>query len=473
MCRKLIYSFSVFLVLTGTARGELIGWWKFDEGSGTTAYDSSGNGNDGTLIGNPQWVAGKIGGALDFNGTDSIIDIPYSPDMTPSDGTTMSAWVFPTDTSRACIVGQFEGYGMALNTGLQLKSVIWGADWILSDVTIPTEEWSHIAMTWDVTNGERMIFLNGELVGQRPDSAVPTVQNNLGIGLWVGWPAAWGDDSFMGIIDDVQVHNIVLTEDEIVVVMKGEGYPYAVGPKPKDGDLHMDTWVNLSWSPGDYAVSHDVYLGDNFDDVDNATVDSPVFQGNQTDAFLVAGFPGFAFPDGLVPGTTYYWRIDEVNDTEPNSPWKGNIWSFSVPPKTAYNPAPADGAEFVDLDATFTWTPGFGAKIHTVYFGEDFDEVNNATGGMPLGGASYTPAVLESEKVYYWRVDEFDAVETHKGDVWAFTTPGAVGNPQPANGAVDVQMIATLSWTPADKANSHELYFGTDADAVKSATTAS
>ncbi|MHC4331818.1 MAG: hypothetical protein ACYSWW_27250, partial [Planctomycetota bacterium] len=74
---------------------------------------------------------------------------------------------------------------------------------------------------------------------------------------------------------------------------------------------------------------------------------------------------------------------------------------------------------------------------------------------------------------YYWRVDEFDAFETHKGDVWSFTTPGAVGNPQPANGAADVQMITTLSWTPADNAASHELYFGADADAVKNATTAS
>jgi hypothetical protein len=192
MCRKLIYSISfilsLVLVLQSISKADLVGWWKFDEGSGTTAYDSSGNGNDGTLIGNPQWVAGKIGGALEFNGTDSMIDIPYSPDMTPSKGTTMSAWVFPTDTSRSCIVGQFEGYGMALNTGLQLKSVIWGGDWILSDVTIPEQEWSHIAMTWDVANGERMILLNGQLVGQRGDSAVPQVQNNFGIGLWVGWP---------------------------------------------------------------------------------------------------------------------------------------------------------------------------------------------------------------------------------------------------------------------------------------------
>ena len=110
--------------------------------------------------------------------------------------------------------------------------------------------------------------------------------------------------------------------------------------------------------------------------------------------------------------------------------------------------------------------------LHSVYIGNDFEEVNNASGGSLQGVTTYEPA-LESEKVYYWRVDEFDAVETHKGDVWAFTTPGAVGNPQPANGAADVQINSILSWTAADNATSHELYLGTDADAVGSATTAS
>ena len=60
-----------------------------------------------------------------------------------------------------------------------------------------------------------------------------------------------------------------------------------------------------------------------------------------------------------------------------------------------------------------------------------------------------------------------------KGDIWSFTTPGAVGYPQPANGETDIQKTATLSWAAADNATSHELYFGTDAYAVKNATTAS
>ena len=134
MSKKLIYLVSFVLVLgvAGNASADLVAHWAFDEGSGTTAFDSSGNGNNGTLQGDLKWVTGKIGGALEFNGTDSIIDIPYSPNMTPSEGTTMSAWVFPTDTTRSCIVGQFQGYGMALLGGLQLKSVIWGADWVPS-----------------------------------------------------------------------------------------------------------------------------------------------------------------------------------------------------------------------------------------------------------------------------------------------------------------------------------------------------
>jgi hypothetical protein len=262
------------------------------------------------------------------------------------------------------------------------------------------------------------------------------------------------------MIDDVRIYNHILTEAEILGAMEGgEGWPYALGPTPKDGTLHEDTWINLSWRAGDYAVSHDVYLGDNFDDVDAGA--ESTFQGNQADTFLVAGFPGFAYPDGLIPGITYYWRIDEVNDTEPNSPWKGDIWSFSIPPKTAYFPDPADSAESASIDVTLGWTAGFGAKLHTVYFGETFDEVDNATGGLPQGTETFSPGTLTLAKTYYWRVDEFDVIETHKGNVWSFTTEGAVAALDPANGAVDVTQTPVLTWAPGLGA-SYEVYFGAD-----------
>ena len=193
----------------------LVGHWPMNKGSGDKVVDASGNDNDGDAQ-NTNWVDGLYGKALNFNGTDSVVDIPYSKDMTPIKGATISAWVFPTDATRGCVAGQFEVYGIALQDGLLLKSVVWGADWKTADA-IPMGEWSYIAMTWNVDSGERMIFLNSKLLGQTKSAApIPQFENNFGIGFWVGWPTiAWGDDTFAGIIDDVKLWKRVLTEEEI------------------------------------------------------------------------------------------------------------------------------------------------------------------------------------------------------------------------------------------------------------------
>jgi hypothetical protein len=247
--------------------------------------------------------------------------------------------------------------------------------------------------------------------------------------------------------------------------------PHARNPDPADDDILRVAMVTLVWTPGGYAASHDVYLGKNFDDVDAGAVDTS--RGNQVSTSFSIGFPGVPYPDGLVPGTTYYWRIDEVNDLHPNSPWKGPVWSFAIAPRAAYNPEPPDVAEFVDLNAELSWTKGFGAMLHYVYFGDNFDDVNNTAGGLPQGTTIYTPGPLKLAKTYYWRVDEFDGLSTYKGDVWSFLTQGAVGSPEPANGAVDVKQTTILTWSHGVFADSHQVYFGTDKDAVKNADTSS
>ena len=196
--------------------------------------------------------------------------------------------------------------------------------------------------------------------------------------------------------------------------------PYAYGPYPADSALYEATWANLSWTPGALAVSHDVYIGENFDDVNDGIAET--FRSNQAGTSLVVGFPGFSFPDGLVPGTTYYWRIDEVNDADPNSPWKGDVWSFMVPSKEAYNGNPADVMRFVDPNVELSWTSGFGAKLHHVYFGDNFDDVSNAAGALAVAETTFAPGTLELEKTYHWRVDEDNADGTvTEGRVWSFT----------------------------------------------------
>jgi hypothetical protein len=249
--------------------------------------------------------------------------------------------------------------------------------------------------------------------------------------------------------------------------------PYPRDPDPPDGAIVRDNWVGLSWMPGDFAASHDVYLGESFEDVDTGAAD--MFRGNQAGTYLTVGFPGFLYPDGLVPGTTYYWRIVEVNDLHPKSPWnKGPVWSFSIAPRNAYNPNPTNGAELVDPHAELGWESGFNTIMSHIYFGDDFDDVNAGTGGTdkgPTGHTIYNPGTLKLSKTYYWRIDEFDPPTIHKGNVWSFTTQGAVQSLEPTNGAVDVKQTLVLSWMPGIFGASHEVYFGTDKDAVKNADT--
>ncbi|HUU18755.1 MAG TPA: LamG domain-containing protein [Sedimentisphaerales bacterium] len=434
MSKKLIYLVSFVLVLgltlTNSASAELVGWWKLDDGSGTTALDSSGKGNDGTLQGDPQWVEGQLGGALEFDGSGDYVDCgnAASLDIYGADAqVTIALWVNTPNVSQVhgslVTKGEWgEGYSLLIK-GEPRK--LWAAD---SDTTLSADpltnnEWYHVAVTTDGATGEVKFYINGQLSGVRKKNTTGIEQTDIPISIAREQYGA-GRWYFNGTIDDVRIYNRILTQERIQEIMKGEVYLFASSPTPADGALYPDTWVSLAWRTGDFAVSHDVYLGENFVDVNEGTGDT--FQGNQTAAFMVIGFPGFTLPDGLVPGTTYYWRIDEVNDTEPNSPWKGPVWSFTVPPMTAWQPTPADGTKFVNTNAELSWTEGFGAKLHTVYFGDNFDDVKNAAGGLPQGETTYTPGTLEAEKTYYWRVDEFDAINTYKGDVWSFMTGPAI-----------------------------------------------
>ncbi len=486
MSKKLIFVLVLGLVLTsvaGAADPDLIGWWPLNEGSGDVAIDLSASGNDGTITNADSGGLGNNGSAwvddpergmvLSFNGDDGTGAVVSTdliiPAMTMDNDFTWAFWAFQhadQATNNDTILGnryggtatplqfikftptRFEFYN---DDGSYTESINYDA--------VPGGVWVHHTLVKD--GADLTYYRNGEEAGT--NTITKTIDENP---FGFGGDFTNNNEKWQGYLSDVRLYTKALSAAEVLGIMQGGGglWPLASAPTPADGALHGDTWINISWRPGGYAVSHDVYLGESFDDVDSGA--EGTFLGNQTDTFIVAGFPGFTYPDGLVPGTTYYWRIDEVNDSEPNSPWKGDVWSFSIPPKTAYFPDPADGAESVGVDATLSWTAGFGAKLHTPYFGETFEEVDTAAGGMVQGTTNYSPGTLKMAKTYYWRVDEFDIINTFKGDVWSFTTEGAVGSPGPANGAVDVTQTPILTWTPGFGA-SHEVYFGADAGSLE------
>jgi hypothetical protein len=438
MSKKLIFTVSFALLigvaLTSLARAadpDLVGWWRFDEGSGTTASDSSGLGNHGTLRGDTQWVRGRIDMALQFDGVDDFVEVPDDPSLRVENEVTVMAWInterydAPNGEAWQGILSKSESprsYSFYTEAGgdLHFSTAGYGG---LSSPMVPLNEWVHVCAM--VVGGTQQYYINGEDAG-RSGSGIVLPGDADTATVVIGRTHEGVNRSFLGMIDDVRIYRRGLTQEEVQEAMKGLGQPYAFGPSPADGAMHSDMWVTFSWTAGDFAVSHDIYLGDNFDDVNDATHDSEMFRGNQplTSVYSVAGFAPYPYPDGLVPGTTYYWRIDEVNDANAASPWKGEVWSFTVPSKKAYNPIPADGARFVDPEtATLRWTKGFGTILNTLYFGDDFDTVANATEGQSVVITTYDPGDLELDKTYFWRVDEFDeSGATHKGDVWSFTT---------------------------------------------------
>jgi hypothetical protein len=345
MCRKLKYLVSFVLVLgvvlMSPAEADdtnLVGWWKFDETSRNIAYDSSGHDNHGSLRGDPQLVAGKIGGALEFDGSGDYVDCGNNVIFDVTDEVTVAAWVnirtvvgdWRTIIAKGDSAWRISSYQSTRRMHFAFTDEARGWQAANSDTVLPLNEWHHVCGTYDRQVGGR-IYIDGVEDGVNSDTGgITTGPYNVYIGENSQVTNRWWD----GFIDDVRVYNRALTQNEIQVIMQGEEFPYAFSPTPPDGSVLADTNVTLSWSPGHYAVSHDIYFGENFDDVNDGA--EGTFRGNRAETFFIAGFPGFPYPDGLVPGTTYYWRIDEVNDTEPKSPWKGNVWRFLIPPNAAY-----------------------------------------------------------------------------------------------------------------------------------------
>jgi hypothetical protein len=207
----------------------------------------------------------------------------------------------------------------------------------------------------------------------------------------------------------------------------------------------------LRWWPGEYAVSHDVYFGADYNDVNDAnTTNDPnnVYMGNQplAENYYIPYIP----PANLGDCNTYYWRIDEVNDSHPSKLWKGKTWCFRTDGCCATKPSPIDGAPDEARNVRLMWEPGArvgDANDHIVYIGTDqenvesareghFDDMNNCDedNGVtrcPLDTNSCNIADLVNvdhlPTTYYWRVDEVNEAyrsrvpDPWKGEVWELT----------------------------------------------------
>jgi len=429
MWKKSICLISFVFVLgpVSGASADLVAHWKFNN-DGTDSIGAA----DCTLQNGASYSTDSKEGShsLSLDGIDDYA-IPTASGVMydPFREETVAIWFKAASTSGTHVLfnegGWTNGLTIRINAGTLQAAVRIGTNQATASTSFASTEWTHVAVTFD--NGSLRLYVNGaeEAAATAGFSTVPSHTNASGIGARNAQDAFGGGDFtgdyFSGLIDDVQMYDNALSAAEIAELLAG--HPKARDPNPADGATHTGRWVSLSWTPGAYAGSHNVYLGDNFDQVNDGT--GGTFQGNQTTTDLLVGLTGYAYPDGLEPGTTYYWRIDEVNDLHADSPWKGSVWSFAIAPRTAYDPDPFDGARFVDPDGTLSWTAGMGARLHHVYIGRNLADVEAGTGGTykgPVAGPSYTLGGLARDTLYYWRIDQFDGSATYKGDIWRFRT---------------------------------------------------
>jgi len=212
-----------------TLGSEVAGIWNLDDGSGSSASDTSGYSNNGTLMNNPSWsndIPGKNGSSLSFDGTNDYINIGIRESLQMRDGSvTVEFWIKPNTWAggyRGLFVGSagggLQGYGVTLHTnGTKIVGEIYGSlggrQLVSRNIGIKIGEWNHIAIVFEGENNFIQGFLNGnekfKVSINDPGSVVST--SGFFIGSHVG--SSW---FYNGLMDDIRVYKRALTEAEIM-----------------------------------------------------------------------------------------------------------------------------------------------------------------------------------------------------------------------------------------------------------------
>ena len=208
----------------------LVGSWHLNEGAGTTAYDNSGNGNNGTLVNGPTWVDGKFGKALQFDGSDDYVQYPKAvcDAVQAAQKVTISLWFKwnALATNRVLVIGaDGAGYYLHTNSSDATKidfEIYYSGSWykLTSATSVSAGVWYHIVATWD---GSIMkLYFNG---AQDPNTLARTAMSDR---------ASSGDRTFSslsssyvinGVMDDVRIYNRALSAEEVLALYQAKANP--------------------------------------------------------------------------------------------------------------------------------------------------------------------------------------------------------------------------------------------------------
>jgi hypothetical protein len=195
----------------------LVAAYGFEEASGTTATDTSGKGNNGTLQGAARTANGRFGRALSFDGVNDWVTVADAASL-DSTRVTVEAWVYPTTLSgwRTTVLKERAGglvYGLYAHDNAPnpaMTIAMSGVDQSASgSASLPLNTWTHLAATYDGTTIR--LFVNGVQAGTRAVSGSLAASTGP---LRIGGNAVWGE-YFSGRIDEVRIYNRALSAAEI------------------------------------------------------------------------------------------------------------------------------------------------------------------------------------------------------------------------------------------------------------------
>jgi hypothetical protein len=212
--------------------GGLVGHWKFNEGEGTTAYDSTGEGNDGTIYG-ASWATGILGSALAFDGSNDYVDCGNAACLDISGEKTISIWLKISEwTSHKAPWSKYlDGtHRVLFQTWPDQTIQFWIVD-TTPQVQIPTDiinidEWTLVVVTIDEANQVAKIYQNGVYINQDTSFTLPDISAADFI---IGSSGADGR-YFNGAIDDVRIYNYALSDAEVLALYQGEAPPDTIPP---------------------------------------------------------------------------------------------------------------------------------------------------------------------------------------------------------------------------------------------------
>ena len=207
---------------TNKGSGSLVGHWKLDETTGLAAADSSSYSNDGTLenMSGVPWTAGRVNGALEFDGTNDYVDCGNANELQLTDALTITAWIKADSWTYGRYANAIARKGGVTPVNYQLciadEKVMLGLDdmdendGVRGDTLLATGRWYHVAATWDGVKVR--IYVDGIFDNFPPDARPGTIGTDTRSLFLGGRP---GEDNFDGIIDNVRIYSRALTCDEI------------------------------------------------------------------------------------------------------------------------------------------------------------------------------------------------------------------------------------------------------------------